>query len=87
MDKISDFFIKAQDSLKKVFVDDGYSVEKSQELSFLIVQGIRDVPVLIELLENIENHQTVEILDAVFDVLVNRRALDKAYNILISGKS
>jgi hypothetical protein len=64
-----------QDKLADAFLRDGYTPSESQELGFLMAQGIRDVPALLCLLEESDRHSNGEIMDAIHEVLSNRSSL------------
>jgi hypothetical protein len=70
-----EWFKRVQDKLTDAFLKDGHSPSESQELGFLMAQGVRDVPALLRLLEEPDRHSNNEIMDAVHDVLSNRTAL------------
>ncbi len=62
------WFEDVQDKLTDAFLKEGYTSSESQELGFLVAQGVRDVPALLLLLEEADSHSSDEILDAVHDV-------------------
>ena len=73
---------RVQSKLADVFLKDGYTPSESQELGFLMAQGMRDVPALLCLLEEPDRHSNDEILDAVHMVLSNRSSLIEVARIL-----
>lgn len=73
-----------QNRLLEVLLADGYSQKEAEEISFFVSQGIRDVPPLLHLLSDGEIHSSEEIMEAIYDVLVNRSALEEAYKLLSS---
>lgn len=77
------WFKGIQDKLTKVLVEAGFDSPQSEELGFLLAQAIRDVPHLLHLLNEIEQHSTDEIMDAVHMVLANRFALEEAHSLLV----
>jgi hypothetical protein len=77
-----EWFKGVQDRLADAFLKDGHSPAESQELGFLMAQGMRDVPALLRLLEEPDKHSNDEIMDAVHDVLSNRSALIEVARML-----
>jgi glycerol-3-phosphate dehydrogenase len=80
------WFESLQNKLIKVFLKEDYSQQQAEELGFFVAQGIRDVPPLLRLLDEIEQHSTDEIMDAIYDVLSNRSALKEASDILLGQR-
>jgi hypothetical protein len=80
-------FEEVQNKLIKVLLEDGYIQKESEEIGFFIAQGIRDVPTLLGLLDEVEAHSTDEIMNAIYNVLLNRSALEEAYKLLSSLKT
>jgi hypothetical protein len=77
-----EWFKGVQDKLTDAFLKDGHTPSESQELGFFMAQGVRDVPVLLRLLEESDRHSTDEIMDAVHAVLSNRSALIEVARLL-----
>ncbi|HEX8650295.1 MAG TPA: hypothetical protein VF708_05615 [Pyrinomonadaceae bacterium] len=77
------WFETSKNKLKEVFLKEGYNSQESEELGFQIAQGVRDVPRLISILENVENFSNDQIMDAIYDVLTNQFALEEAARVLI----
>jgi hypothetical protein len=86
-DRQSEFqwFETLQARLVQTFLADGYNRQQSQELGFLLAQAMRNVPPLLSLLEEAEQHSTGEMMDAVHAVLANRHALEEANKILLDA--
>ena len=78
----SDWFEGVREKLTGAFLKDGHTPSESQELGFLMAQGVRDVPSLLRLLEEPDRHSNDEIMDAVHDVLSNRSALIEVARML-----
>jgi hypothetical protein len=72
-----------QAKLTKALVE-GYDHPNAQELGFFVAQAIRDVPTLLQLLEETDKHSNDEILDAVHMVVANHFALSEANRLLTS---
>ncbi len=70
-----EWFKGVQDKLVDAFLKDGHPPSESQELGFLLAQGMRNVPALLRLLEEPNRHSNDEIMDAVHAVLANRFSL------------
>ena len=70
-----EWFKGVQDKLTDAFLKDGHSPSESQELGFLMAQGVRDIPALLRLLEEPDRHSNDEIMAAVHALLSNRSAL------------
>jgi hypothetical protein len=79
-------FQNIQEKLKAVFAKEYVHVD-AEQLAFLVAQSIRDVPKLLRLLEDSENHSNDKILDAVHDVVANHLALTEANRMLLSAES
>ena len=77
-----EWFKGVQDKLADAFLKDRYTSSESQELGFLMAQCVRDVPVLLRLLEESDRHSHDEIMDAVHAVLSNRSALIEVARML-----
>jgi hypothetical protein len=77
-----EWFDSVQSKLADAFLKEGFTPSESQELGFLMAQGIRDVPALLSLLEEPERHSNNEILDAVHLVLSNRASLIEVARML-----
>jgi hypothetical protein len=75
-------FQQTQSAMKQVLVREGFDETFAEELSFYLVQAIRDVPTLIALLSESELHRSEEIMDATYDLLANRFALQRAAEML-----
>ena len=76
------WFEGIQARIGEAFRSDGFSQEQSEELGFCIAQAIRNVPALLQVLEEGNHCSADEILDAVHAVLANRFALQEAARIL-----
>jgi uncharacterized protein YecA (UPF0149 family) len=81
------WFETLQARLVQTFLADGYNRQRSEELGFLLAQAVRNVPPLLSLLEEAEQHSTDEMMDAVHAVLANRHALEQANKILLDAPS
>ena len=77
-----EWFTDVSEKLTGVFLKDSHDLSEAQELGFLVAQAVRDVPVLLRLLEGAEGHSDDEIMDAVHAVLSNRSALNEAARVL-----
>ena len=73
------------EKLTRAFVE-GYNHAHAQELGFYVAQAIRDVPVLLRLLDDYESHSNDEILDAIHAVVSNHSSLTEANRLLTSVK-
>ena len=69
-----------REKLIRAFVDH----PDAQKLGFYVAQAIRDVPTLLGLLNDSENHSNEEILDAIHAVVANHFALSEANRLLVS---
>ncbi len=78
-----EWFEIIQEKLIRTFVE-GYNHPDAQELGFYVAQAIRNVPDLLRLLDDYENHSTDEILDAIHAVVCNHFSLNEANRILTS---
>jgi len=76
------WFKETQTKLAQVFSKEGYNEHQSEELGFFIAQAIRDVPRLLRLLEEVDQHSTDELMDAIHMILSNRLALEEATRLL-----
>ncbi|MCW5967869.1 MAG: hypothetical protein KIT57_05105 [Blastocatellales bacterium] len=70
------------EKLTLTFRSDGFSQSESEQIAFHIAQGIRDVPRLLGMINEIGKYTKDDIIQSVYDVLVNRQNLDIAYSIL-----
>lgn len=79
------WFETLQAKLVQTFLADGYNRQEAEELGFLLAQALRNVPHLLNLLDEVEQHSTDEMIDAVHAVLANRFALEEACKILLDA--
>jgi len=80
-----EWFKGVQDKLADAFLKNGHTPSESQELGFLMAQGVRDVPALLRLLGESDRHsndEIDEIMNAVHDVLSNRSSLIEVARML-----
>ena len=78
-------FKDIQEKLERVFAEE-YSHVDAERLAFLVAQAVRDIPTLLNLLEEPANHSHDEILDAVHDVVANHFAMTEASRLLLSSQ-
>lgn len=75
-------FRETQNALKQVLVREGFQETFAEELSFNLVQAVRNVPTLLTLLSKSESYSSEKIMNATYDVLANRFALQRAAEML-----
>lgn len=81
------WFERLQNRLTAVFLADRLDAREAEEAGFFLAQGLRDVPPLLRLIEEVEAHSTDEIMDAIHMVLANRNALQKVNAILLGSST
>lgn len=79
-------FEEIREKLSQAFIE-GYNHPQAQDLGFYVAQAVRDVPQLLRILAEYEQHSNQEILDAIHAVVANHLALSEANRILTSVPS
>jgi hypothetical protein len=76
------WFEEIQDKLCKACLAAGFDQQTAEQFGFCVAQGIRDVPALLRLLNESDQHSTDEIMHAVHMVLANRASLSEAAQLV-----
>ena len=79
-------FEVVQDKLVRALAQ-GYSHLDAQNVGFYVAQAIRDVPMLLGLLDDFDNHSNDEILNAIHAVVANHFALSEANRLLLGASN
>lgn len=74
-------FEEIREKLSRAFAE-GYNHVEAQDLGFYVAQAVRDVPPLLRMLEQYDQHSNDEILEAVHDFVANHFALSEANRLL-----
>jgi hypothetical protein len=78
-----DVFETARVRLVEVFINGGHDPVEAERIALYVVQGLRRVPKLLNVLTRIKAPAQDEILDALGPVLDDAPALDKAKRMLL----
>lgn len=78
-----DVFEMARQRLVRVFSDGGHEPLEAEKIALYVVEGLRHVPKLLNVLTRIKAPSQDEILDALGPVLDEAIALDKAKLMLL----
>ena len=78
-----DVFETARQRLVKVFHDGGHESIEAEKIALYVIEGLRHVPKLLNVLTRIKAPSQDEILDALGPVLDEAIALDKAKLMLL----
>jgi hypothetical protein len=78
-----DIFEMARQRLVEVFIDGGHKPLEAEKIALYVIQGLRPVPKLLNLLTRKESPKRGEIIDALGPVLDEIIAFDKAKRMLL----
>jgi glycerol-3-phosphate dehydrogenase len=78
-----DMFEDARQRLVEVLVRQGRDLLEAEKIALYVIQGLRDMPKLITMLSESGSHSAANILQALYLVLDNASALEKAREILL----
>jgi glycerol-3-phosphate dehydrogenase len=78
-----DMFEDARQRLVEILVGQGRGRLEAEKIALYVIQGLREMPRLITMLSESRSHAPANILEALYLVLDNASALERAREILL----